>query len=358
MWTEMLACSAIGSLCLLQLLSTWLSAKLISTLTIGKLVLVAAIGLIGMVDFAINDNDTGQLALNHSFVGTTTNPGRWVLAFTNCLFSFNGWNTLNLAAGEVRQPAVTIPLAIPIACVIVTASYLWINVAYFTAIPLADMVGSETLAVDFAEKVVGRAFAKIITFLVALSALATCNGTLFAGAQAVRESGRSRILPVMFAIELGLCGAKPTPAAALTIQCMMAAILVVLLESFEILVRIYVWVQWCFYALTICALVKLRWSEPGLDRPFTVWSLIPVVFVGVSVFIVVVLLFVTPGTCGVAVAVLLLGLPVYTCHMKRLKKQGLVWSAIEKGRAEAAPLLVEELDLEEDTGNGSAMQLL
>ena len=59
MTMEGIACAAIGCLCLLQLLSTWLSAKLISTLTIGKLILVAAIGLIGLIDFGINGNDTG-----------------------------------------------------------------------------------------------------------------------------------------------------------------------------------------------------------------------------------------------------------------------------------------------------------
>ena len=51
---------------------------------------------------------------------------------------------------------------------------------------------------------------------------------------------------------------NPTPAAALIVQTMAAALLILVLESFETLVRIYVWIQWVFYALTISALVKLR----------------------------------------------------------------------------------------------------
>ena len=356
MTMEGIACAAIGCLCLLQLLSTWFSAKLISTLTIGKLILVAAIGLIGLIDFGINGNDTGQLAHNSSFVGTSHNPGNWVLAFTNCLFSFNGWNSLNLAAGEVRQPAKTIPIAIPTGLIIVTLSYVWINISYFTAIPLDEIKGSETLAVDFAAKVVGETFSKAITFLVAMSAIATCNGTLFAGAQAVRESGRSRILPKIFASELQLCGETPTPAAALLIQCSMAAVLVLLLESFEVLVRIYVWTQWCFYALTIMALVKLRWSEPGLERPFSVWIIVPVVFVAASVFTVIVLLFITPATCAIAIGVLILGLPVYGCHMRMLRKSGVMWSFSDRDSSSMQPLLVEEYgDRDQDKEENSKL---
>lgn len=253
------------------------------------------------------------------------------------------------AAGEVQNPSRTIPLAIPTGLIIVTISYVWINISYFTAMPLDEIKGSETLAVDFAAKVVGKSFSKVITFLVAVSAIATCNGTLFAGAQAVRESGRSRILPKIFASELQLFGETPTPAAALLIQCSMAAVLVLLLKSFEILIRIYVWTQWCFFALTIMALVKLRWSEPGLERPFAVWILVPVIFVAASVFTVIVLLFITPATCAVAMGVLILGLPVYGFHMRMLRKSGVLWSDGDQDHSARQPLLVEEFN---DRGQG------
>lgn len=186
---EGIAFAAIGSLCVVQLTSTWLSAKLISTLTIGKMVLVAAICLMGIVDQLILENDTGQLAYPQSFNNTSTVPGNWVLAFANCMFSFNGWNSLNLAAAEIREPAVTIPLAIPLSLLIVTVSYLWINIAYFTSMPMDVISGTQSVATTFSNLVVGKIFTKFITAGVALSAFATCNGSLFAGAQAVRESG-------------------------------------------------------------------------------------------------------------------------------------------------------------------------
>ena len=63
---------------------------------------------------------------------------------------------------------------------------------YLTApagLPIEQISGTQTVAVDFASEIVGEGFSKVITAGVALSAFATCNGSLFAGAQAVRESG-------------------------------------------------------------------------------------------------------------------------------------------------------------------------
>jgi len=83
--------------------------------------------------------------------------------------------------------------------------------------------------------------AKIVAGGVALSSMGTCHGLLFAGSTAVRESGRTQLLPRVFAGQLLLCrNASPTPIAALFIQSSIAILLIFFLDGCESIVRVYV----------------------------------------------------------------------------------------------------------------------
>ena len=112
----------------------------------------------------------------------------------------------------------------------------------------------------------------------------------------------------------------------------------------------------CLSRARACVCV-CRWSEPDLERPFKVWMIVPVIFIAVSVFTVIVLLFISPATCSVGFAVLLLGLPVYVFHSNRLKKQGVVWSS-RNSHADTAPLLVEEIDRSNETQHDGTRKLV
>merc|ERR1711988_227292 len=160
----------------------------------------------------------------------------------------------------------------------------------------------------------------IVTVGVALASIGTCNGSLFAGARAIRESGRSLVLPRFFSGQLQLCETEaPTPAMALMVQTIVASILIGTLDTFEAIVQVYVWTSWIFYSLAVMALVTLRWVEPDLERPFRVWIIVPLLFVALSVFMTFVLFFISPGTCSIAMIALLLGIPVYGLHLRYLR---------------------------------------
>lgn len=211
--------------------------------------------------------------------------------------------------------------------------------SYLMTINIEDISGSTTVAVDFTRVIVGELGGQIVAGGVALSAFSTCHGLLFAGAQAIRESGRSQILPRIFAVQLQLCrDVNPTPVFALFVQSVIAIAMVYFLEGFEAIVRVYVWTQWVFFSLCILALVTLRWVEPELDRPYRVWLIVPVLFVGISVFMVFVLFFLSPGTCSVAMIALMLGVPAWYLHQYMLRRQGA--AAVVANPNDSHPLLV------------------
>lgn len=210
---------------------------------------------------------------------------------------------------------------------------------YLLTLDIEDISGSTTVAVDFTREIVGDLGGQIVAGGVALSAFSTCHGLLFASTQAMRESGRSQLMPRIFGGQLQLCrDVTPTPVFALLMQSTIAILMVYFLKSFEAIVRVYVWTQWVFFSLAILALVTLRWAEPELDRPYRVWLIVPVLFVGISVFMVFVLFFLSPGTCSVAMIALLLGVPAWYFHQYMLRRQGATASVANPN--DAHPLLV------------------
>lgn len=333
------AVGAIAFLCLVQMINTRLATWSIAAFTILKIALVTLLCCLGLYDVIAQKGDTGQLNPSTAFDNTSSKPGDWVLAFANCLYAYNGWNVLNLTAAEVSNPAKTIPKAIQIGLLISIISFTWINIAYLMKLDIGIVSGSQTVAIDFTENF-GNTMVIIVTVGVALASIGTCNGSLFAGAQAIRESGRSLVLPRFFSGQLQLCSdTNPTPAIALLVQASVASVLIATLDSFETIVQVYVWTQWVFYSLTVMALVTLRWIEPELERPFRVWIVVPVLFVTLSVFMTFVLFFIAPGTCSIAMVALLLGVPVYALHRRYLQRNGHI-AKQRRDNDDAVPLLL------------------
>ncbi len=105
----------------------------------------------------------------------------FVLGVSAALFAFGGWHMVTYTAGETRDPRQTIPRALLIGSLIVTACYIALNAAYLYLLPIARVTASPRVAADAALAVAGRCGAAIISALVILSASGVLNGVILAG---------------------------------------------------------------------------------------------------------------------------------------------------------------------------------
>ncbi len=105
----------------------------------------------------------------------------FLLAISAGLFAFGGWHQVTYAAGETHNPEKTVPRALLIGMIIVTAAYLSLNTAYLRVLPLKTVLNSQHVAADAAAVLVGNRGAVLVAMLVIVSAFGGLSGTVLAG---------------------------------------------------------------------------------------------------------------------------------------------------------------------------------
>ncbi len=119
-------------------------------------------------------------------------------ALLNIVYSYKGWENANYVLSEIRDPRRTLTIAAPLAVGGVTILYVLANVAYFAAIPKADLATSEVIVAGlFFKNVFGdSAGARSLPAFVALSNLGNVLAVSFAHARLNQELGKEGLLPL------------------------------------------------------------------------------------------------------------------------------------------------------------------
>lgn len=226
------------------------------------------------------------------------------------LFTFGGWNEMAYVAAEVRNPRRNIVRALVLGTVAVTVLYLLVNAAFLFALGYEGVANSEVVATDTVSTVFPETGARLISALICISALGAVNGLIFAGARISYAVGAEhRVFH-----RLGRWNSRTdTPVAALVVQGILAVILVLALGSFVDAVLYVAAPVYAFYLATSFAVFVLRRKEPGIERPYRVtgYPVPTIIFCIVCGFMIRGAVSYKPAVAGGALAILLLGLPVY-----------------------------------------------
>jgi len=119
-------------------------------------------------------------------------------ALLNIVYSYKGWENANYVLGEIKDPRRTLTIAAPLAVGGVTILYVLANVAYFAAIPKAELANSDVIVAGlFFKNVFGdSAAARSLPVFVALSNLGNVLAVSFAHARLNQELGKEGLLPL------------------------------------------------------------------------------------------------------------------------------------------------------------------
>ncbi|CAE6446018.1 Y+L amino acid transporter 2 AltName: Full=Cationic amino acid transporter, y+ system [Rhizoctonia solani AG-1 IB] len=106
-----------------------------------------------------------------------------------------------------------------------------------------------------------------------------------------------------------------TPLNAMILQVIITLFYILIGGGFRTMINFVGVAAWTFYFLTGVGLIILRVKEPGLPRPYKAWIITPLIFSGVSLFLLLMPIFAAPLEALAAFAFIVSGVPFYFISM-------------------------------------------
>ncbi len=301
---KLVAIGAILLVALVNALGTRLGAGLLGALTALKLLLLAVLVVWGFA------SGRGDFAHFTPFVAAR--PGSAALlpglagGLVAAFFSFGGFWDVSKLAGEVRDPARTLPRALAAGVTVVTLVYVLTSAVFVYLVPIENAASGAAFAATAGERMFGRSGGQVFAAIVVVAVLGSMAAFQMAAPRVYYAMAKDRAFLPSVAVLHPRFG---TPVRAIAIQAVLACVLAGI-GSFGAIVAYFIFVTLCFIALTVAGLYRLprptgdAYRVPG-------YPLTPIAFLVLLGMLLVLLGVGRPQQAALGVIVMSLGLPVY-----------------------------------------------
>lgn len=233
------------------------------------------------------------------------------------LFAYGGWQTTNYVASEIREPRRNLPRALLLGVLGVIVLYLSVNFIYLLALAPGGLAETATPASEVMRRALGSRGASLIAAAIAISTVGFLSQAMLTYPRVYFAMAEDGVLPRWFA---RVNPQSRAPVGSIVFQGFITTALV-LLGTYEQILSYVVVMDWLFFALTAgCLLVFRRREKRGADGdapavkiryrvPGYPWT--AGVFVVVAFLVVVNTIYKYPRNTGIAVCILLAGIPGY-----------------------------------------------
>jgi APA family basic amino acid/polyamine antiporter len=285
-----------------------------SVLTAAKLLGIAAI--IGGV-FLLSGGASWSHLATPAGVPQSGGAASFGAAMLAALWAYNGWYALPLVAGEVERPQRNVPRGLIMGMLVVLVVYLLANLSYFYALPVGEIVTSNStahpdalpVATKAAQTFLGSTGTAFISVAFIISTLGALNGIILSNARIPFAMARDGL----FFSKLGEVNkAGRVPAWATVAQGAWASVLA-LSGTFDQLTTYSIFALWVFFGVTAASVFVLRRKMPDAERPYRTlgYPVVPLLFILVAVWLVVNTIMTSPVESAAGLALIALGIPVY-----------------------------------------------
>ncbi|KAL7016445.1 hypothetical protein ACKWTF_010030 [Chironomus riparius] len=298
--SRMLAMCCILLLTFVNCYSVKMATRVQDYFTYAKLLALFIIIAFGMYLLALGN------VQYFTFDDTKTEVTSLALSFYSGLFAYNGWNYLNFIIEELKDPVKNLPRAIAISCTLVTVVYVFTNVSFYTILSPSEVLGSEAVAVTFADKAFGM-FAWTIPLFVAMSTFGAVNGILLTSSRLFYAGAVEGQMPEILTM-IQVQKFTPTPAVlAISLLSMMY----LFVRDIYALINYVGFATWLSIGVSVLCLPVLRYTQPDLVRPIRVNLFWPILYLLATVFVTVVPMYASPYETGYGCLMILTSVPVY-----------------------------------------------
>ncbi|CAO1438160.1 unnamed protein product [Diamesa serratosioi] len=266
---------------------------------IGALVIIILVGM-GWMLMGHTEN------FDNAFANSETDPGKLSVAFYSGIFSYAGWNYLNFMTEELKDPYKNLPRAIYISLPLVTGIYVLANVAYLAVLTPQEMIASNAIAVTFGDKVLTYG-AWIIPIMVAISAFGGLSVHIMTSSRMCFVGARNGHMPEL----LSFINVKRfTPTPSLIFLCILS-VLYLFISDVYVLITYSSVVETFFIMLSVAGVLYFRYTQPNMHRPIKVNIAVPIIFVIICIFLIIVPCYQVPFEVGMGVFITVAGIPFY-----------------------------------------------
>ena len=237
------------------------------------------------------------------------------IALVAVLWAYDGWIEVTYVGGEVKDPGRIVPRAIAISTVLAIVLYALVTLAFLYVLTPAGTAASTVPASDAARVTLGPIGAGLVALAIMVSTFGANNGIIFTAARipwAMAQQG-------VFLRSVGrLHPRRGTPVTALVHQAIVASALA-LSGTYDQLITYVVFASWVFYALGAGAVLRLRRTQPHLERPYRAWGypVTPLLFIAFALLLVGLAIADTPREAAVGAGLIVAGLGPYAVWRRR-----------------------------------------
>lgn len=308
-----IALVAVIAISLIHTSNLKVGSKFQDSFTILKIILILILIICG---FLLADPQPLDLIPNQDNIREIFTSA-FAISLAYVTYSYSGWNAAIYLGGEIKNPEKNLPRSLLIGTAIVMVLYLLLNLVFLYATPFSAIEAledKEKIAALAAEYIFGPIGGKIISLLIAFGLISTISAMVWAGPRVTQVIGED----IPFFKVLGSKNSRGIPVYAILLQ-LVIVLLLVITSSFDAVVTYLEFTLTLSSFFTVLGLFVHRWRYSNVPRPYHTWGypLTPIVFLGISLWILVFIFIGRPTQSLAGLVTILLGLPVYLLAFRK-----------------------------------------
>ncbi|HKU14038.1 MAG TPA: amino acid permease [Steroidobacteraceae bacterium] len=270
---------------------------------------VKIVSLLALIVFGLAASPADATTAPQAAASSVITASSLGVAMIGVLWCFDGWYQAAFCAGEIRDPARSLPRGMILGTFTTAILFVLINVVYLRALPPHELGEASRVGEAAALSLFGAGPARLMSLAVLIAivgCLATCILTAARIYLPMAQDG-------LFFNALGkVHPVHLTPGACLIAQAAWS-ILLTFTGSYEQLGTYVIFAVFVFHAATGAAIFVLRRTRPDSPRPYRAWGYpwTPAVFILTSLVFVISTLVERPIESLWGLGIVVLGVPAY-----------------------------------------------
>jgi APA family basic amino acid/polyamine antiporter len=275
-----------------------------NSFTLLKILLIVTLIVCGFL--LGHPQDINFLPANNDLNLIFSSPFAISLVFV--MYAYSGWNASIYIASEVKEPEKNVPRSLLAGTLIVLTLYLLLNFIFLYTTPIEQLAGKLEVGAVAATQIFGELGGKVMSLLISLGLVSAISSMVWAGPRVTQVIGED----IPFFKLLAKTNAKGIPYYAILAQLAIVVVLVIT-SSFESVITYLGFTLTLSSFLTVLGVFVHRFKYPDFPRPYKTWGypVTPIVFLAISLWMLVFILFGKPVESLAGLGTMLLGLPVY-----------------------------------------------